>query len=198
MSSGYELVPPTDSENPADQQKDMGVEEQLTKSEARDGDQTAQLVALPTSQPRTKAAGLQRHQFAIFLIGVPAITFGTLSVMYNKWLRDADHFKTWHGTFGLLCMLWIIAQVGIGGGSVWFDGAAFGGGVKAKALWKYHRLSGYILFPMLLFTVNLGGAWSNWGQKYTSAPVRVLAFVIAPAALLTAVYSRVRTSKMKF
>jgi cytochrome b-561 domain containing protein 2 len=109
-------------------------------------------------------------------------------------------------------MLWITAQVAIGGGSVWFDGAAFGGGVKAKALWKYHRyvdshranelfpklnipllsLSGYILFPMLLFTVNLGGAWSNWGQKYTSAPVRVLAFVIAPAALLTAVYSRVR------
>ncbi|EEB93168.1 hypothetical protein MPER_08220, partial [Moniliophthora perniciosa FA553] len=137
----------------------------------------------PTSQPKTKAAGFQRHQFAIFFIGVPAITLGTLSVMFNKWLRDAEHFKTWHGTFGLLCMIWIGVQIAIGGGSVWFNGAAFGGGVKAKALWKYHRLSGYILFPMLLFTVNLGGAWSNWGQKNNVIFVRILAFVIAPRGI---------------
>jgi hypothetical protein len=27
----------------------------------------------------------------------------------------------------------------LGGGSVWFGGAAFGGGMKAKMIWKYHR-----------------------------------------------------------
>lgn len=41
--------------------------------------------------------------------------------------------------FGITCMAWVVAQVALGGGSVWFGGAAFGGGMKAKALWKYHR-----------------------------------------------------------
>lgn len=30
-------------------------------------------------------------------------------------------------------------QIALGAGSVWFGGAAFGGGVKAKKVWKYHR-----------------------------------------------------------
>lgn len=42
-------------------------------------------------------------------------------------------------TLGITCMLWIIFQVLLGGGSVWFGGKAFGGGMKAKLLWKYHR-----------------------------------------------------------
>jgi len=41
---------------------------------------------------------------------------------------------------GLLAFVWILCQVFIGAGSVWFDGKLFGGGMKAKAVWKYHRL----------------------------------------------------------
>lgn len=42
-------------------------------------------------------------------------------------------------TFGYISLLWILLQIIGGGGSVWFGGAAFGGGAKAKAIWKYHR-----------------------------------------------------------
>jgi hypothetical protein len=41
--------------------------------------------------------------------------------------------------FGITSVVWMVFQVLIGGGSVWFEGAAFGGGMKAKSLWKYHR-----------------------------------------------------------
>lgn len=41
-------------------------------------------------------------------------------------------------------------QVFVGAGSVWFEGNLFGGGLKAKSLWKYHRVSGYLLFPLFL------------------------------------------------
>ena len=108
---------------------------------------------------------------------------------------------------GIICMAWILLQVAIGGGSVWYGGAAFGGGMKAKAMWKYHRLvlfnienhplnrssrlSGYLLFPLLLLTVNLGGTWSTWAQTY-SAYVRLVAFTISPLLILAAVYTRVR------
>ncbi|KAJ8093311.1 hypothetical protein PM082_020797 [Marasmius tenuissimus] len=152
----------------------------------------------PTNQPRTKVAGLRRHQAAIFYFALPLVSLGTLFIMYNKSLNGTHHFKTWHGTLGILSMVWILMQVALGGASVWFNGAAFGGGAKAKAVWKYHRLSGYLLFPLLLLTVNLGGAWSHWGQRHISYTIRVLVYVISPAAVLTAVVSRVRLSKMKF
>ncbi|KAF8894410.1 hypothetical protein BD779DRAFT_1668932 [Infundibulicybe gibba] len=156
------------------------------------------LTLQPTSQPKTKAAGLVRHQIAILCLGFPAIFFGTFAVMYNKSLRGADHFTTWHGTFGIMCMLWIVLQAGLGAGSVWFGGTAFGGGAKAKAVWKYHRASGYVLFPLLLLTAHLGGGWSHWGSKNTGFFIRLIAYTIAPAVVLLSVYTRVRLSKMNF
>jgi len=156
------------------------------------------LTLQPTVYPKTKAAGLARHQLAILFLAVPLITFGTLAVWYNKWREDAYHFTTWHGKFGLISMIWMIVQISIGGGSVWFGGAAFGGGLKAKLVWKYHRLSGYILLLLLLLTAHLGGAWSNWGHKYSVYGVRFIAFVLALSICACGVLIRVRLSKMSF
>ncbi|KII88731.1 hypothetical protein PLICRDRAFT_41950 [Plicaturopsis crispa FD-325 SS-3] len=156
------------------------------------------LTLQPTSQPRTKAAGLARHQLVIAGLGFPSIIIGTLAMIWNKQVHDAPHFTTWHGIFGITAFAWIILQVALGGGSVWFDGAAFGGGAKAKALWKYHRLSGYVLFAFLLLTAHVAGAWSTWMIISTAYATRLVAYTIAPLVILVALYSRVRTSKMKF
>ncbi|KAF5373061.1 hypothetical protein D9758_001702 [Tetrapyrgos nigripes] len=156
------------------------------------------LTLQPTSQPKTKAAGLGRHQVIMFMLGLPIITIGSFAVWYNKYSKDKPHLVTWHGVFGLVCMLWLFGQVALGGASVWFGGAALGGGMKAKAVWKYHRLSGYILFPLLLTTVNLGGAWSGWAERNTEYIIRLISYTVCPLVILAAVYSRVRTSKMKF
>ncbi|KAG6909835.1 hypothetical protein DXG01_015108 [Tephrocybe rancida] len=152
----------------------------------------------PTSQPKTKAAGFTRHQAAMFFVGFPAILLGTSAIAYNKWIHNTEHMTTWHGTFGYLTIIWIITQVALGGGSVWFKGAAFGGGAKAKALWKYHRLSGYLLFPTLLFTAHLGGAWSHWGERAIPSPLQFVAYTLAPLLIVIGIVTRVRPSKMKF
>jgi cytochrome b-561 domain containing protein 2 len=91
-------------------------------------------------------------------LGVPCITLGTLAIEIQKFNRGHGHFVTWHGVanffsrvsrshsltilsqiFGLVSIAWLVGQVMLGGGSVWFGGAAFGGGMKAKMIWKYHR-----------------------------------------------------------
>ncbi|KAF8919631.1 hypothetical protein CPB85DRAFT_817591 [Mucidula mucida] len=154
------------------------------------------LTLQPTSQPKTKAAGLTRHQIAMFCTAFPVVAFGTFAVVYNKFIRDKHHFKSWHGTIGIACMAWIAIQVAIGGASVWFGGAAFGGGMKAKLVWRYHRISGYVLFVFLLLTVILGGGWSGWGEKYVSYPARFLAYTLSPLVVLVAVGVRARLSKM--
>ncbi|KAJ3997210.1 hypothetical protein F5050DRAFT_1879976 [Lentinula boryana] len=156
------------------------------------------LTLQPTSQPRTKAAGLSRHQSAILFMAFPALLIGVFAIVMNKFELDKRHFRSWHSVLGIIATGWILIQISIGGASVWFGGKAFGGGMKAKAVWKYHRLSGYILFPLLLVTVDLGGALSHWGEKNVPLPIRLVAYVFAPLACLAAILSRMRVSKMKF
>ncbi|THH32984.1 hypothetical protein EUX98_g1177 [Antrodiella citrinella] len=156
------------------------------------------LTLQPTSQPRTKAAGLIRHQLAMIALGIPVAIVGTSIVIYNKSRNNREHFTSWHGTFGITVMILSILQVLLGGGSVWFGGRAFGGNPRAKLVWKYHRLSGYVIYPLYLFAAYLGGAWSHWSENNSVLAVRLIAFTIAPAVLLLAVLSRVRLSKMKF
>ncbi|KIJ60625.1 hypothetical protein HYDPIDRAFT_138830 [Hydnomerulius pinastri MD-312] len=150
------------------------------------------LTLQPTSQPHTKAAGLQRHQFAMIGLGFPLILLGTLVMVYYKYSHNAAHFTSWHGTFGIIAVAWLFVQVLLGAGSVWFGGVAFGGGAKAKAVWKYHRLSGYIVFPLVLFTAHLAGAWSTFVTSNTTLLVRLLAYTIAPIVILGGIYTRIR------
>jgi len=150
----------------------------------------------PTSQPRTKAAGLSRHQAAILFIGLPALLMGTFAIVMNKFVAGNAHFQSWHSVFGIIATGWIVAQVLFGGASVWFGGRALG--PRAKAMWKYHRLSGYLLFPLLLVTIDLGGGFSHWGERNVWFPIRLIAYMVAPLVCLVAVLSRIRVSKMNF
>ncbi|KIM87605.1 hypothetical protein PILCRDRAFT_284994 [Piloderma croceum F 1598] len=156
------------------------------------------LTLQPSSQPQTKKAGLARHQVAMLLLGFPAIAVGTSAMIYNKYAHGAPHFTSWHGIFGLVATIWLVLQIVVGGGSVWYGGIVFGGGAKAKAAYKYHRLSGYILLPWLLITVHLAGAWSEWMVGHTAFATSLIAYTIAPAIVLISVYARMRSSKMRF
>jgi len=156
------------------------------------------LTLQPTSQPATKAAGLDRHQLAMLLLGFPALCLGTFSIIYKKWPYADDYIPSWHGTFGYVSIIWIVLQILGGGGSVWFGGAAFGGGARAKAIWKYHRLSGYVLLPLLLVTVHLGGARSAWATAYIPYLIRTIVYTLTPGLLLISVYRRTRSWKMQF
>jgi len=154
------------------------------------------LTLQPTTKPRTKAAGLARHQIFMIMLGFPAICLGVLAIIINKSVHEQPHFTTWHGRFGIIALSWMAIQVVLGGGSVWFKGRLFGGNPRAKRIWKYHRLSGYLIFPLLLATAHLGGAWSDWSQLHVSDIMRLLVYTITPACLLVAIVMRIRPSKM--
>ncbi|KZP23675.1 hypothetical protein FIBSPDRAFT_858261 [Athelia psychrophila] len=149
------------------------------------------LTLQPTADPETKTEGLARHQIAIIVLGFPTIVLGTSFMIYNKVSHAAPHFTTWHSIFGLVAVVWIVLQMLVGAGSLL-------AGPKGKALYKYHRLSGYLLFPWLLVTVHLAGAWSAWMVGNTSYATSIIVYTVAPAVLVVAVYARMRTSKMNF
>lgn len=156
------------------------------------------LTLQPTSQAATKAAGLRRHQTAMIGVGIPCILVGTADMIYTKGHHGGTHFATWHGIFGILVIACLIIQASVGAGSVWFGGIAFGGGMKAKAVWKYHRVSGYTVFTLALFTACLAGNWSSWVIGHSAGWLRFVGYTIAPLLVLGGVYTRIRPSKMKF
>ena len=55
------------------------------------------LTLQPTSQARTKAAGLVRHQLAMIGLGIPLALLGFLAVFFTKIANDKAHFTSWHG-----------------------------------------------------------------------------------------------------
>lgn len=132
------------------------------------------LTLQPTSSPKTKKAGLSRHQRIILGLAVPCVSIGGLIIIGNKNVHSYPHFTTWHGTFGMCCLAWMVGffsgvcadlsmyciskilQGALGAGSVWFDGAAFGGSAKAKRVWKYHRLADFLLYTFMLANYEYG------------------------------------------
>jgi len=158
------------------------------------------LTLQPTShlQPKAKVAGLNRHQLIILGLAFPCISVGTLVIIWNKNIHDAPHFVSWHGTFGIIAVSLMLGQMFLGAGSVWFGGKLFGGGAKAKGLWKYHRISGYLLFPFFLATIMIGGLWSTWTTGSISVLPRIFAYGIAPVAIIVGIWSRARVSKLGF
>lgn len=95
-------------------------------------------------QPPTPTAGLRAerlgaHQTFLLGVAVPAMLVGTGFMWYNKELNGAEHNTTWHAWFGCITVSWAVLQAAIGAGSVWAGGRLFGGGNRARAVYKYHR-----------------------------------------------------------
>ncbi|KZT41987.1 hypothetical protein SISSUDRAFT_1125922 [Sistotremastrum suecicum HHB10207 ss-3] len=150
------------------------------------------LVLQPTSmnQPKAKARGFAFHQSLILFCGVPALVIGTLAIIRQKFDHESEHFTTWHGTLGIIAVSWLVLQIVLGGGSVWNKGRLFGS--NPKRIYKYHRASGYLLFPLFLFVIYLGGGWSKWTSNVGSKPLVIIAYVVGPMAALVGVLSRAR------
>jgi len=154
------------------------------------------LTLQPTTlaQPKAKAQGFARHQLFMLCLGFPCITIGSLAILYNKKVNEYAHFETWHGVLGITALAWMLVQIAIGGGTVWFGGRLFGR--NPKALYKYHRASGYPLLVLFLLVVHLGGAWSSFAMKNMSLLSRFVVFLVAPAMVAFGIATRIRFDKM--
>ncbi|TFK23611.1 hypothetical protein FA15DRAFT_593878, partial [Coprinopsis marcescibilis] len=104
---------------------------------------------------------------------------GTVIVWFHKYQQGAEHGTTWHGVFGYTYTAWMIFQGLWGASSMLFKDNLHGGGPKAKLFWKYHNISGYVLFPAGLLTAFLGAGWSTWAKNNIYFWVRA-GYVVMP------------------
>ncbi|KAK8854949.1 hypothetical protein IAR55_003688 [Kwoniella newhampshirensis] len=151
----------------------------------------------PPSNSATRSSRFKSHQNLMLLLALPALAIGSAAMIYNKYLHGAQHFTTWHSWFGLGVVGWVVLQAIIGASSVWFGGKVFGGGENAKRVYKYHRLSGYLLVTLSLITVNLAGIYSTWAQGRGLHALRIVAFWVGLPMIWVGLTIRARPSKMK-
>lgn len=62
---------------------------------------------------------------------------------------------------------------------------------------RRRRLSGYLLFPLLLLTAFFGGLWSHFITRNAVLPVRIILFGVAPLCVLFSVFVRIRYKNIR-
>ncbi|KAG7544345.1 hypothetical protein FFLO_03306 [Filobasidium floriforme] len=143
-----------------------------------------------------KHAAFRQHQLINLAFSLPILLIGVSSIIYNKHIHNAPHFVSAHGKMGLAIVIWLFVQALVG---IVASSAAKKYGDSAKRFYKYHRLSGYLLLPLVLVTAHLGGAYSDWMVKgHSKMWQRVVAFDVGLALVAVGVVVRARPSKMKF
>lgn len=152
------------------------------------------LVLQPTSTAEGKLKGARTHA-ALNLISFLLFTAGVLLIEANKIKQGPDsHFHSVHGYLGVATSVVLAVQYVIGF-AMWGVPGVFGGLDSAKKVWKYHRMSGYLLYVLLLATV-LSAVWTGFNVNVLDLKAWAVAFSLV--LLVVGVYPRLHPRKMGF
>lgn len=105
-----------------------------------------------------------------------------------------SHFHSVHGYLGVLTSVILLVQY-VFGFLMWGVPGVFGGIDNAKALWKYHRISGYLLFLLILATV-ISAVWTDFNVNVLK--IRLWAVIVSIALIVIGVYPRLHPRKLGF
>lgn len=113
-------------------------------------------------------------------------------IEYNKFDHNGTHFESPHAILGLVTYILVILQAFVGV-TQYFTPGLYGGENNAKALYKYHRVSGYVTIVLMLATIC--------AATYTTFNINALgmqlwAIVVASVVTLVGLAPRIRLSKL--
>ncbi|GAA5870571.1 hypothetical protein JCM16303_001522 [Sporobolomyces ruberrimus] len=146
------------------------------------------------SNSTVKRTGQKLHQ-AFQGVATLLIIAGSAVIIYKKASGGAPHFTTWHAKIGLVTFCFILLQA-IFGAVAAFAPSLVGGQSRARSLYKYHRMSGYIGLA-LLFTTPILALWSDWVVNNSSQDQRNLIGAGYGMAAVAAIL-RIEKSKLGF
>jgi hypothetical protein len=110
----------------------------------------------------------------------------------NKFASKRAHFESAHSILGFITYLFMLLQ-GVVGVAQYFVPQVFGGVNNAKKIYKYHRVSGYVLFTLMLVTVC---AATRTEYNLNVLHIRTWAVVVSSILVLAGVLPRVKKQKL--
>lgn len=151
------------------------------------------LVLQPTHTPKQKKDGTNTHAI-LNATAMTSLIAGLVVVLITKFEHSGTHFESLHAKLGLITYLFLIVQTSVGATMYYLPGV-YGGVSQAKSIWKYHRMSGYILLVLMLGTV---AAATQTDYNKNVLEMRLWAVSVAAALVLVGVIPRIKKQKLGF
>ncbi|MCJ1364299.1 hypothetical protein MMC16_003408 [Acarospora aff. strigata] len=149
------------------------------------------LILQPTHTAKQKYEGTHVHS-ALNGASVLSLIAGLVIIEYTKISHGGTHFQSPHAILGLITYTFFIIQALIGITQFYFP-VLLGGEAKAKAWYKYHRISGYALLILSLVTV---AAATQTDYNKNVLHIRLWAVIVAAVLILTGVLPRIKKQKL--
>lgn len=148
------------------------------------------LILQPTHTAKQKKQGTYTHA-ALNDIALLAAIAGLVVIEYNKFDHNGVHFESPHAILGLVTYILVILQALVGF-TQYFTPGLYGGVENAKALYKYHRVAGYLTLLVMLATIC---AATQTDFNVTTLGMQLWAVVVTCVILLVGIVPRMRLNK---
>ncbi|KIX03114.1 uncharacterized protein Z518_06664 [Rhinocladiella mackenziei CBS 650.93] len=152
------------------------------------------LVLQPTALPKDKINGAYVHSMFNSL-AVAALIAGLVIIEMNKASHPETRFQSVHGKMALVAYVLIFIQWLIGCATFYTPELVFGTIDRAKSLYKYHRISGYILTVYLLAVI---AAATSTAFNKNALHIKLWAVIVASVLVLAGVIPRIKKHKLGF
>ncbi|EPE29302.1 hypothetical protein GLAREA_00462 [Glarea lozoyensis ATCC 20868] len=149
------------------------------------------LILQPTHTPQQKRQGTIAH-FTINNIAIDALIAGLVVIEYNKIAHNGTHFVSAHAILGLITYILLAIQALVGFTAYFFP-QLYGSVDNAKSLYKYHRISGYVILTTMLATVC---AATQTDYNKNVLDIKLWAVLVSSILLLIGVLPRIKKQKL--
>ncbi|KAK8086983.1 hypothetical protein PG994_001957 [Apiospora phragmitis] len=149
------------------------------------------LVLQPTQSVQQKQVGQKIHA-GLNLLAFATFIAGIVIIEVNKVKSGGPHFHSVHAYLGVIASIWIVVQYVVGF-TMFGVPALYGGEANAKKIWKYHRMSGYLLLPFLMATI-ISATETDYNKNVLG--LKLWAMILIMVLMIVGIYPRVKKQKL--
>jgi len=149
------------------------------------------LILQPTHTVDQKRYGTAAH-FVLNNLGIYSLIAGLVVIEVNKFAHNGTHFVSPHAILGLITYILLAIQAFVGF-TQYYTPRLYGSVDRAKSLYKYHRVSGYVILTSLLATV---AAATQTDFNKTTLDIKLWAVIVTAVLVLVGVIPRIKKQKL--
>ncbi|PMD61896.1 uncharacterized protein K444DRAFT_558573 [Hyaloscypha bicolor E] len=149
------------------------------------------LVLQPTHTAGQKRQGTIAHAW-LNNFGLDFLVAGLIVIEVNKFNHNGTHFESPHAILGLTTYILLGIQTLVGF-TQYFTPQLYGSLERAKSIYKWHRISGYVVLTFLLATV---AAATQTDFNKQTLDIKLWAVLISAALVLIGVFPRIKKQKL--
>jgi len=149
------------------------------------------LILQPTHTAQQKKEGTYAHA-AFNDVALLAFIAAFVVIEVNKYKNGLPHFESLHGILGFATYVLLLIQATVGF-TQYFVPSLYGGVDRAKKVWKYHRVAGYLVFTLALVTVI---AATQTSFNKSTFDIKLWATIVLSVIILAGILPRIKKQKL--